>query len=693
MTLNNFPTVRPAQTLDFAKSRYLPPEVTFSRATPATNGSDGTYVGPDGSVTVSDKDTPRFTRQNGKSMGLLIEPARTNYAHDSSSLDTDWDDTIGSSNRAIDAGTTIAPSGVDEALHLGCEVGANAITNCFFSYGYFNLPSNDNYGVSVFVKQTPSVDNNIQWFRASFTGGMSYACCWDWNTLDYDQTSKDNLNLIAPEYYGNGWWRIGAWFTVTDASVIGYVAVGLGDTDNNGNRTQPNRMNTNGGYFYGFQIELGSDVSSYIPSPVGATATRAADTAEISSAVTGGAIISKPFGAAIGGSALNFGTAGGSPIERVDLYTDWLPYQQTAALADVDDGFWRFRVLGADFALVNFEFENSGTPGAFVQVDWGDGSPLETLTTATHTFIDHAGYHDVGFRVIGGTWFNPRINNNSANKDKIVAVGPMPLGMFTVGDNTFRECINLVSVGNLAFLPASDIFQTFEDCTALTVVPLFDTSEVLDFREIFKDATSIIELPPFDTSSCTAMRESFRAMTSLQSFPYIDTSKVETLFGAWDGCSSLASFPVLDFSAVDEAKKPWRGCSSLTSFPTLNMDYCKNFKEGWKNCTSLVDFPAGFFDTWSRTPTNECFYQTWDGCSALSATSVEHILDSLATADQNAPTGSGFQVTITIDYDTGTGVPYGGTLSGGVITPTPASITTLKGKTRPWIIVLNGVTQ
>ena len=680
MTLDNYPTVRPAQTLDFAKSRYLPPEVTFARATPGTNGSDGTYVGPTG-ITMSDKDTPRFTWQNGECQGLLIEPSRTNLIENSLVTSANgWQD-LGT----LTANNALAPDGTMTASTCLPASGAQQTITSPLRI----VPAAGIYTFSAFVQPT-SVFTHFKLGVVNYADTGNQSVIFDTTKTGIDgitplgTNTSNYLGASMDKSYANGWVRLSLTVNFVGPDLNGVMQL------SNANPSVGDGVNSFA-VWHG-QLEEGTFPTSLIPT-AGSQATRAADSAEISSAVTGGAIISKPFGAAIGGSALNFGTAGGSPIERVDLYADWLPYQQTAALAGVDDGFWRFRVLGADFALPDFEFENSGTPGALVQVDWGDGSSVETLTTATHTFIDHAGYHDVGFRVVGGTWFNPKIDNNTANKDKIVAVGPMPLGMFTVGDNTFRQCINLVSVGNLAFLPASDIFQTFEDCTALTVVPLFDTSEVLDFREIFKDANSIIELPPFDTSSCTAMRESFRGMTSLQSFPYIDTSQVETLFGAWYGCSSLLSFPVLDFSAVDEAKKPFRSCSSLTSFPKLNMDYCKNFKEGWMNCSGLVDWPVGFFDTWSRSPTNECFNDTWAGCSALSATSVERILDSIATANQSAPTGSGSQLNITIDYDTSTGIPYGGTLNAGVITPTPASITTLKGKSRPWIIVLNGVTQ
>ena len=85
-----------------------------------------------------------------------------------------------------------------------------------------------------------------------------------------------------------------------------------------------------------------------------------------------------------------------------------------------------------------------------------------------------------------------------------------------------------------------------------------------------------------------------------------------------------------------------------------------------------------------------CFDGAWLFCNALTPASVENILDSIAGAAgaQNAPaTGPN----ITIYWNQALGVPYGGTLSSGVITPVPASITTLKG--RGWGINLAGTLQ
>jgi len=91
----------------------------------------------------------------------------------------------------------------------------------------------------------------------------------------------------------------------------------------------------------------------------------------------------------------------------------------------------------------------------------------------------------------------------------------------------------------------------------------------------------------------------------------------------------------------------------------------------------LVTFPAGLFDNWTGTPAPGCFNLAWDNCYALSATSVENILNSIDTSGQSAPASS---VGIDIDYNTGTGTPN--------IT---TAVTNLKS--RGWAIYLNGVAQ
>ena len=78
MTLDNFPTTRPSFTANFARSQQMPPQVTFSRASPGTVPSPGTVTGPNG-ISLSDYNTPRFAWKDGKCQGLLIEKNQLTY--------------------------------------------------------------------------------------------------------------------------------------------------------------------------------------------------------------------------------------------------------------------------------------------------------------------------------------------------------------------------------------------------------------------------------------------------------------------------------------------------------------------------------------------------------------------------------------------------------------------------------------
>jgi hypothetical protein len=218
-------------------------------------------------------------------------------------------------------------------------------------------------------------------------------------------------------------------------------------------------------------------------------------------------------------------------------------------------------------------------------------------------------------------------------------------------------------------------------CSSLTSFPLIDTSSSTNFTNAWSGCNSLTSFPLIDTSSSTNFTNAWSGCNSLTSFPLIDTSSGINFNGAWSGCSSLTSFPLIDTSSSTSFSNAWSGCSSLTSFPLIDTSSGTNFIFAWAFCSSLTDFPAGFFDSWAGTPVDECFYRTWDGCSSLTATSVDNILVSIAASGVSAPSGTGTDdKTITIDYD-------GTTLPG----TTATAITTLKS--RNWDIYLNGVQQ
>jgi len=82
----------------------------------------------------------------------------------------------------------------------------------------------------------------------------------------------------------------------------------------------------------------------------------------------------------------------------------------------------------------------------------------------------------------------------------------------------------------------------------------------------------------------------------------------------------------------------------------------------WLNCSSLTDFSADVFSNWNPSSiASGIFNDAWDGCSSLTAQSVENILTSIDASGHYATTNKvsgGSALTdagIDIDYNVSTG--------------------------------------
>ena len=737
MTIKSlYPASRPALGIDFAKTKRLDPRITFTRA------STGTFVDNGGVIRTAASGVARFDHTGtGESLGLLIQPAATND-HWYSNLFSNSGS--GGSNPKWQVFTAVT---LQEQQHPD-PAGGNAATRIIpttasstHAIGRYSTYNTGNYAHSFFVKPQGYSRIGVNINGSGPTINLSTKTSSGSNSTVY----FDKIEELA-----NGWLRVTCiWANFPGGGGANEMQPAIYILDDSGNITFAGD-GVKGIDIYGFQREAGTTSSSYIATG-GGQATRAADVATLSNAnssifpTSAFTTVNTPFGTAGGGSTVKLV---GPTVKRTAIYAGDLTQAQINTLAGVNDGFWRWRVLGDSFALPNFTTDGS------VTVDWGDGV-VETLTTAVHTFTNGGGYHDIGFRLNSGTFFKPNINANATYKDRVIAVGPAPASMRINGEAAFQGCGSLRSFdatvdatggtsfssawygcSSLASFPlintaggttfyqawhscssltsfplvntanATNVSAAWFNCSGLTSFPLINTAAVTNFYEAWKGCSSLTSFPLINTASGTTFQNAWQSCSGLASFPLINTGAGTNFYLAWANCSSLTSFPLINTGAGTNFRAAWYGCSSLTSFPLINTAAGTNFLDAWQgcssltsfpliniaastqfgyawvNCTNLANFPANFFDAWTATPENDCFYRTWDGCASLTPASVVNILDSIALSGRSAPGGVGpSNREITIDWN-GTGTPA---------VTSAVAITTLKS--RNWTIVLNGVLQ
>jgi hypothetical protein len=616
-TKNLYPNSVPSLDLNFAKLKRLDPRVTFTRA------STGTYVGADGLIKTAGNGVARFDHSaTGESLGLLLEEARTNYlfAYASPNYNT--------SSAAVYSTYSDSQFGAAENAHSWTwPSAAGAILLGWINPGSVSTTGNGvQYVISFWAKanQVYTMNGNVQDERRQAVNfAASLTTSWQYFSFSTPAGIADDGSGTV--YF---FWFRGAPNTAIPAGLrIDFAAVNL---------------------------ERGGFPTSYIPT-AGSTVTRAADVATVSN--TGSSVfptsafttVNSPFGTAGGGTTVKLV---GPTIKRTAVYNGDLTQTQINALAGVNDGFWRWRVLGSSFALPSF------TTNGSVTVDWGDGV-VETLTTAVHTFTNGGGYHDIGFRLNSGTFFRPSINGNSTYGPRVIAVGPAPASMKVDADSAFYGCgaslkcfdatvdvtggTNLVnawfSCSSLTSFPlintaaVTNFLQAWYGCSSLTSFPLIDTAAGTNFSTAWYNCSSLTSFPLINTAAGTNFQNAWTGCSNLTSFPLINTAAGTNFYQTWYGCSNLTSFPLINTAAGTNFQSTWQGLSLLTSFPLVDTSAGTNFRQTWYGCSGLTSFPANMFNA-TGTLVATAFTDAFFGC-ALTATSIENILTSLVTNGQS----------------------------------------------------------
>jgi len=245
-------------------------------------------------------------------------------------------------------------------------------------------------------------------------------------------------------------------------------------------------------------------------------------------------------------------------------------------------------------------------------------------------------------------------------------------------------CVSLSGLAAIQAPNGNNFSNAWQNCSALTSFPagakLGTEATNVNFSSAWRSSglTSFSTPLPTATTILSAWRSSSITNFSADLPLAIDARE------AWLG-TPLTSFST-PLPLVTKADYSWFVCSSITNF-SAPLPVVESVFQAWLSCTSLTDFSADVFANWNPSSiTSGVFNLAWDGCSALSAQSVENILTSIDASGKYATTngasgGSALgDAGIDIDYNVATG---------SLSAATDAAIESLMGK--GWQVFINGV--
>jgi hypothetical protein len=258
-------------------------DLSFARASTATR------VNAQGLIESVASGVPRLDYTGGGCPSLLLEPQRTNIVENSEN--TSAYSTFGS---AFTQNTATSPQGSVNAD----TIAGNGVSVQIFGSTAITFPSAGAATISLFAKA-----NNASFIDLSFDGFTGVT-----SLGIYDLTNGTATGTGASiQNYGNGWYRCILTATIDSVDLSGTLAIDVRPSV--ASQFWPSSGDANGKsvFVWGFQAELGSYVSSYIPT-LGSSVTRLADVASKTSA-------NAFFGTNTGTIAINFDSLGFDPTQ------------------------------------------------------------------------------------------------------------------------------------------------------------------------------------------------------------------------------------------------------------------------------------------------------------------------------------------------------------------------------------------
>lgn len=205
-------------------------------------------------------------------------------------------------------------------------------------------------------------------------------------------------------------------------------------------------------------------------------------------------------------------------------------------------------------------------------VDWGDGSPVDTITAfddpaVTHTFLGGAGTFTVTITgVINGWQFD-----NGGDREKLVQISNW--GTFQPGASVERQfygCENLVVTAtdtiNLTGVISAGLM--FRDCLSMTSLSMvgIDTSTIEDMRFMFRDTGLLtLDVSNYNTSLVQTVANMFDGSSGLTDLS-LDTWDIGLISNMTSFCRGLT----LNTPNYDDILAAWAAQSPVQSGVSVN---------------------------------------------------------------------------------------------------------------------------
>ena len=344
-------------------------------------------------------------------------------------------------------------------------------------------------------------------------------------------------------------------------------------------------------------------------------------------------------------------------------------------------------------------------------VDWGDGSPPETITDYTLAYHEYTLQNSYVVTIDGQcTRWDCVV---APDADKILQVLQWGDIGITNADAAFYGCVNLTDVVETFWQGATSCSTTFYGCTSLYSIPfgLFTgCTEITTFYSCFGQCTTLFGTLPanlFDDCTqvttfafcfygCTGIEylcgsdmfryntlvqddvftdgfeSTFRSMTSLVEIPdelFRYNTSIITFSTTFYGCTAITDIPAGLFTYntnTESFAQTFQGCTALTSIPATLFDTntaAVHFTDTFRGCTALTDVPDNLFDNNPVVYFTDCFNSctsivncdcgTWDWTNVIGATGLFNG-STINTTDYDSSligiAGQAVQAGVTVDF-------------------------------------------